>query len=420
MFTQWMVTARPNQAGRFKEIKCWIGGLCVLFGLLNFVICAAEAVDPIESLPSSDEIMETLKTLGFEFSPSTTACKVRRHIPTKQQKRSSNPNALRNVPKYVVEALGSSIEFSLPHYSTEEEAMQALESLREIAFIEAGSAVVNYTSDNISCPSANIQILSRVVNMLDCEKPTSYRISKEALQLIGSVDSNARLTEAQNTIQHANAESTCEVVFSTSNYGGLMNVLDSGIILLRPITKVILKVDSYQYLSYLMQLPLTKNYTIVFSDLPKVLTLDLTVLQNLPPKCRMIAFTDNGLKLTLTGLEKPISKHPKLTLHMPWYLLDYLANNNPSKVRVYAISGIEIVSQTYQKTIESLQKREPVESRIFAKKIYLKATADLPRLSLDFYKRCYTRQLYKRVGISVDKVKISGSFKQTKRRFICI
>ncbi|KAI5185146.1 hypothetical protein NEHOM01_0651 [Nematocida homosporus] len=402
-----MIPGKPINARQFKMLMCWFIGLFVLFERLNAVGCSEE-VGVVETLPSSDELIRDLRTTGFVFTSDEFTLLATPYTSKKSQEADPTPGTILNTPQYALTYSGFEIEFYLPNYSSETKANDALEYLRTIAFIKVSSALVAYTETKPDYHKINMQILSRVVNMFDCEELVIYpKDAQDKSAQNRLVDSSVCLAEALNTTKHADYDSACEVFFSTIAHIRLSDIIHSDVVLRRPITKVTLADNEFQNTPYLTQLPLKDNYTLVFEQLPSVAVINLAVLQRPSPSCDWIIFTESqNSDITLIGLTEVIDRHPALTLDMSWDILRRMVKTNKPMSRVHAIYGLTISLQSHQETLEFLQNQPPIESIFTVDMVVLEVANDMPCDSFGYYKQIYTREALSKYGISTDKIEI--------------
>ncbi|KAI5184742.1 hypothetical protein NEHOM01_0344 [Nematocida homosporus] len=400
------------KGSRLFVIRSWLKiGLCILLGLLSSASGSTQLMglrtEHSEIWPRSANIVAVLGLIGFEFEEPNPEVKVTYTFNNAPPMRSSETVALSPdtpspkiaVPNYKVECLSTSPRFKLPYYNDPETAKVALDELQRITVIRASNIYVLYEKANLECHQINIHILSRVINLVDClVLEICVNASLEVLDT--SVYLGACREEAMDAFKRAEYLLQCRVVLSGRSVTP-SDLICPGVVLLRPVSSVSLTHVRVNHASLLDQLILTNDYTVSFLFLPDVANIDLRILQNISLTCARIRIMGRfGTKLTVTGLEKVVGPHSEISLETNWEILQYLAENNDTLIRVKTIAGCMISYQSYCKlTAEAPHKKAPGLSKIFATKVILVIPINMPCAPLSRYGQLYTKETLAKYGI---------------------
>ncbi|KAI5186044.1 hypothetical protein NEHOM01_1247 [Nematocida homosporus] len=385
-------------------------------GWYRFEDNALQIKSQVGPLEASD-VIELLETLGFDFGKQR-AIKISRYHFNQFNPTISNSNTNAslsidsdNLPEYVIEDLGTQIGFSLPHYSTIEEAQDALNKLRKIAVIRTNTAYITCFASYEPRKSITMQILTRVVHVFDCVRlhPCFDAIQEQPW---GSteIDTEACWEEAMNTIGHAKYESEFQLEFVTSEKRFIQDWICSGIVILRPIFGVCLGEYEYYTTSLLSQLQFVNDYIISFERLPNEANMDLSFLATSTCRCsKIIIKNTKPMRISIIGLEDAILKHPMIILEISWSNLQYLGTYNKTPINVHTILGIETTSDSFndmKDAREYMKCMTPLPPRVFATKIIATISTKTPCNVLDYYKQLYTVDAYAIYRIKVDKAEV--------------
>ncbi|KAI5186563.1 hypothetical protein NEHOM01_1549 [Nematocida homosporus] len=423
MLNSEMIVVRLLKIGRDRAIRHWVVGLSFLLILMNGVnginrslinrraggaLFGSESVPA--ALPSSSEVHKTLKSAGFDIIDRYwEPLEIKRYVPTLSGDRADMPHGIQNTPKYTVKCPGTYIDFRLCKYYDAMDAMDTLNALRNIARIQVPRAKVEYDLWDSNHHKIRMRILSRVINMIDCEilmiESSQFLKDKTQIDPAHLPDYTA---EAQNTVRHAMYESVCCVTFSMYSYLSKLLPINSAFVLLRPIVKVTLTGIEFNNAPYLDRLTLVDNYTIAFKSLPRTVDINLSSLQKSTAKCGMIIFLDADPQVTLTGLDHAINQHPNLTINIPWTSLPHLIRFNVSYIRVHAISGLLINSDSIRKFYAFLQDlpTNPISTRIEVDEVVFKVPTYRACGPCEYSKGIYTPEVMVNYGIVTNAVKI--------------
>ncbi|KAI5187842.1 hypothetical protein NEHOM01_2403, partial [Nematocida homosporus] len=398
----------------FTATKRWINiALCLLLVLLSVANASIKnkAINMLfqSNLAVSDTICNQLRSIGFKFDCFASVTLAR----PLTLKRSLNPaleanppiapaNALLNQPIYEVNCFDVPLHFTLSNYVDIRTANKSLRQLRTVAVIKSRIAFIHCAPGNSDCHQINMQILSRVINMIDANIVSIYLDRTEYRNLI---DLDLCRAEAQNTVDYAVYTSEFTPHFSALANDRFPDVIYRGIVFRRPITSIFMAGNRIQNTSFLSQLPLQEDYSFSFLALPKVVEIDFAVLQMLSVKCSQITIMSSpGTKLTITGLDNAIDKHPSLTLRIPWNALQYLGTYNQSAIRVYNIIDLDPITTSSASEFQSAEEPKSSEFRIFATQITVEIATNMPCCFGEYYKQIYTLQAYAKYGLEANEV----------------
>ncbi|KAI5185951.1 hypothetical protein NEHOM01_1174 [Nematocida homosporus] len=316
----------------------------------------------------------------------------------------------------VVEYNGPGVSFSLPRYSSEQDAQIALEKLRTIAFItavQADSVCVSDRNANPSCYQVNTQILTRVVNMIDCQELTinltnSWQDQPDKQRADFLICRN----EAEETIAHAIFQLPCQLQFSTTMKCSLSVFASSDIHLLRSVLVVVLTDFEFQNTSGLNQLIFTEGYTIAFTLGPGEVDIDFGFLQVVSATCnKIIIIATEQTELSLTGLENATTKHPDITLEAHWTHIQYLGIHNKSNIQVDTILNLNLELWDYYNILNVPKDQTIPPHRVYANKATVTISCELPCNLRSYYQKLYTTY-WASNGVMIDDFQIS--FKETR------
>ncbi|KAI5187854.1 hypothetical protein NEHOM01_2411 [Nematocida homosporus] len=389
-------------------------GMCVLLILLNRVSGAPGVSIGLQpTWKTSGRMIKTLKSLGFMFNQHNSTVQVARYtsrgsstgIPTLDL---SYPILL-CTPRWQVKCDFERLSFILPNYADATTAKTALTDLRTIAVVKVKYACVFYQTPNINCQKESMKILSRVINMIDCcylELRFNDSLLKEVDPAVSYL-TECR-SEARNTVLHANYESKCQLNVAIQLVSTLTRLIDSEVVLQRPLASVYLMGDEFKSIHLLNQLPLVDNYAIYLSQLPAVANIDFGFLQSSSSKCGRISLINNqGVKLTLTGLDNAMNKHPEIALNVSWEtLLDLIENDNPV-IRVHTISVVCVEPDSIELMAQPLPSQPIADSWLVATTIALELATTIPCRPLKDYKKIYTPAALAKYGIAITTTEIS-------------
>ncbi|KAI5184717.1 hypothetical protein NEHOM01_0319 [Nematocida homosporus] len=316
---------------------------------------------------------------------------------------------LLNIPRYTVECVRGCVSFELQSYRDVEAAQLGLKTLRMFAVIRARSARLTYKLVESNCPQVNMQILSRVFNMLDCVS-IELAIESSALNVelsLDHLDAGLCWEEAWNTAKHAKIQDSCCLGLTGLKANKCLNLLNVGFVALRPIKHVSFRQNDFQFISLLRRLSLTTHYSLSFVDLPVLAELDFNLLSTMPMICDKINIQSlSEARISIVGLENATAKHANLVLEMTWMLFFYLCLNNRSLIRVHGITGFYVNLESLLVLDKKSLPREPVETKIIVGYLHFFIGRYRPCKALSYYSQFYTRKAFSRYGVSVSDIQI--------------
>ncbi|KAI5187278.1 hypothetical protein NEHOM01_2063 [Nematocida homosporus] len=409
--------------GKHLEIDgSWVSmGLYVLLVLLGSV-ASSDKLDQFEkrdilACPSISQTINDMESIGFSFaSDPYKFVKITPYVPKCSPTPIASPNQPSILtldlpptrPYYTICVRMTHLTFKLRNYTTPQKAILALASLRKIASIKIAKAIIIVEEGGSNGTLLNLCILSRVVNMLDCRCLRISLLYKQRKTDIRDADLAASLAEAQNTIKHAGNLLGCWIYFSVTQQNRLVQLLNSGITLLRPIITVYLLESEYKSVHLLPRLPLENNYHISIRAWSGIATIDFTFINNHALICHKISLgCIKSTKVKLLGLENAIEKHSKIYLVASWPVLWYIINNNGPQIRVYGVAGLNVSSSSMQQLLDaSLKTDDTPRPRIIATVGVSKILKDLPCNSLDSYKRRHSSTVLAKYGICLNEIRM--------------
>ncbi|KAI5187604.1 hypothetical protein NEHOM01_2306 [Nematocida homosporus] len=423
MFDFRMITVTSVNVWCFKSMKrqFTIGiGLYILLGWLSSIgspnglngICVAAKID----CPSSAEMIESLKPIGFAFSEMDSEMQVKPYVPmrTKEFTPDANPfpspvsaHTTSGTPSYKLKYSGQYIRFQLLNYSSPAKIMANLEELQKIAVIKTRTAYIVYPSP-ISRPHwQSLLILSRVINIFDCR-----RLNVSVASNLGVELNQAQLVEcqeeAQHVIRHASYTAACRLNIRPISTSTISSLADSGVFLLRPISSMLFKDKEFLHAHLLKQLPLTSSYTLFFECLPAKAYIVLDLSQKSSSQCRRITIAECiAADITFVGLEDAIANHPALTLMAPWPVLLHMGEHNPVQIKVNTLLGLDVSPESYQLMINAPQKDSPAKSQLITNHINSTIITIMTCKPLDYYAQLYTTSAFAKYGIVAKRVQLS-------------
>ncbi|KAI5184949.1 hypothetical protein NEHOM01_0500 [Nematocida homosporus] len=309
-----------------------------------------------------------------------------------------------NTPIYAIGYIGAYIHFILPKY-TRAQAQDALELLRTIVVIRCSACRVIYSLGNPDCYQLNMQILSRVVNMFDCDRlRISLAEDQQGLVYGLGLDEKKCRDEAQNTVLHAIYSSKYQLELITTKSMTLWELVNSGIAFARPFSCIIFQEWEFQDAHFIRRLPLINGYTLFFVNLPKVTNIDLWVLQMPVPRCHKIHIVSSAAtEVTLRGLENVDAIHPGIVLEASWETILHLCKHNRSPIKVHTLLGLDISYESVY-LLRQTCCLQPHKLCVFATLVICQILPNMPCRTKSAYSLLYTRKAIARHGISAKEL----------------
>ncbi|KAI5186484.1 hypothetical protein NEHOM01_1496 [Nematocida homosporus] len=383
---------------RLKQVIL-LAFLCAVIG--SYGLYGMNEVEP----PSPSAMATIMKSVGFSFVGMNYNLQTTFAEPKQLQTSAPTSNPQPTQPKLVVELLKRDIRFGLCKYSNAAAAEAALLELKRIAVIRCENVIINCALPDLNCQEKSLQILSRVVNMIDCwvlELFVHSRLKDQPQN--NHLYRNICRSEAQDAFDQIDYKLPCFLNLSSETSISLSGFISSGIVLQRPISTLFLSDKDCKAISFLNQLPLKPNYSLIIQFLSSVGGVDFSFLQNPSTTCGKITIiTRQQNKITLTGLTNAVDKHPTLTLQLSWPALKYLSEHNTSSINVHTIN-CQGVTPNSIRPLPSLQQEQ--EPRIFATVIVSQISTSMPCNSIDSHQGLYTPEVYAEHGIIVKSAKV--------------
>ncbi|KAI5186740.1 hypothetical protein NEHOM01_1671 [Nematocida homosporus] len=366
------------------------------------------------AFPSSTEITKTLNGLGFEFSDVSENIEVIPYRPTRPIEQpadlNSGPdrfNPKTNVPKYSIDCSKGSLMFKMINYTSIEQAEETLYLLREIAFIRVITVQVCAQWHGTDLHVIKIQILSRVINMFDCVVlEIAVKIEGISEMYVHTTNQFAILAEVENTAQHVNYITKCQLNIATEIDGSFWNMINFGAILWRPISTVILNDDDLCNIRLLNHLVFEKDYAISVQIYREECNIDFHFIKHSMFRCGKITITsyrqDN--KITISGLEHAREWHHTIKLETSWAVFQYLCKHNPVPIHIATFVCLEFDTESAQEITAASQITTKPPACIFAHRIISKLGIREPCKEQSYYINLYTKSAYAAMGLSVHRV----------------
>ncbi|KAI5184922.1 hypothetical protein NEHOM01_0473 [Nematocida homosporus] len=437
-----MIGMAANKPGQFKAMAYWVVvGLGVWLMLLSSV-CSSNVLyndselnasnglsaECLPKLPTAFEMMHTLASIGFMLELYGEPIRIKHYYAPPAQSKihllPSNPMIypcalVNNTPLYIIEWPSDIIGFVLRAGIDKPQAMTILKELRKIAVIRIDCPPSTHACISIDClglnnstQPENLQILSRIVNMIYCPRirfcfdlklPSETDISQTQLTLC--------LYEAQDTIKHADPTSTSSLKVSTEMDSSLSSLVNGVIPFLRPIIGVRFFRNEFHSIRLIKKLSLVDKYRISFEELPRVACIDLGPLHTPPSNCASISIGDFyfGMdfdKITLIGFEHGADIHSKVALEAHWNVLHYLGKYNETLIEVYTILGFDVTPKCIQAVLGASQQDLSADAWLSAVNAISKISTVLPCCAIQYYAQLYTPTTFANLGISVANVMI--------------
>ncbi|KAI5187416.1 hypothetical protein NEHOM01_2161 [Nematocida homosporus] len=347
---------------------------------------------------------------GFNFSSRAATLTVTAYTPPTEQRSTldldpslGGVEVSTNTPVCVVKAEDISVEFRVPSWASKSDKQEAIELFRRIAVIKVKEITIHIDNNNGANSMENMRILSRVINMVDC---ITMMISMESNPAAGQVcrDTYKKVSvcEALNTIQHAEYTLAFKVVFV--GMGDSIDLIGSGIAMMRPITSISLPWTLSTLLHPASQLPLKPGYTlyILRSNMPTRIDLkDLWQAQSV--KCGKIVIEPTDTLNEIVGLEDPTGNGSStISLEAPWSLLQRLGRNNSTQIQVNRIIGTLPPVRDPRLTDQLLPTTPPAKAMIMAECVLTK----IPPLAgcghAEYYNKCYNQEACANYGVAAE------------------
>ncbi|KAI5184597.1 hypothetical protein NEHOM01_0272 [Nematocida homosporus] len=380
-----------------------------------------DAEQELIDVAKSTDFIHNLMSLGFRFDLTWPVFRLTPYIPkqTLGPVYETNPNVVLsqsssppNIPNVVAHYFGGSseyIRFTLGRYPNVDAARKVLSEIRKIAVIRVKQAFIDCIQDNPLCHQENLQIMSRVVNLFDCEVlKIKSQIRQSDDERTNPALCNLFQEEAQNTYDHADYTRECQLVCSSQTQTGLWAVLNSGFVLLRPIKAVCLVGSECQNLFLVGKLPLSDGYNITVWTWHTIYNINCECLPNPPPKCNKITIKGrSNPQSILSGLDDAIANHPTIVLEIDWTWFKHLRKHKRFQIRVHTILGPVISSCSLRPASIKQSGGGPRKPWMFGTKIVSKIAHSMACGPLSVYKKIYTPGVYAMHGFSVKEVEIS-------------
>ncbi|KAI5187069.1 hypothetical protein NEHOM01_1908 [Nematocida homosporus] len=411
-------TAHNNSIAMTKDLKVvghWLTiGIYVLLVLLTSV-CASNAVvksiDKAGLAPQSiKDISRIMRRIGFTIDNKSDVISVNHYNSSHAAQEFPDTNLMEHRPSYIVNYSDIELYFRLPKYSDveQEQAQADLNQLRKIALINATCVYIYSKTLSRACYQTSLQILSRVVNMIDCAV-LEIRLTPNMCKNLDASQINWDIIqqEALNTVNHTPYLLSTSIRFWSRGMSKLSRLIDSGIVLLRPISNILLTGNEISNTPLLIYLPLADRYTLTFGTIYKPFDINISSLQDSPSECQSITIIGSLIhRIKLIGLENAHVKHPTLALRANWEVLLHLGKNNGHLIQVNTLLGMDIIPQTLQAFSQNLVMLPNSVPCISAILISSKISTIMPCGPLKQYSVLYTQNAYVQLGFVVKEIQI--------------
>ncbi|KAI5187052.1 hypothetical protein NEHOM01_1891, partial [Nematocida homosporus] len=289
-----------------------------------------------------------LLAFGFRLSSENQVVQIKPYTPEETVPALSvpdnitNPSLMNSTEKttsYIVKCPESKLTVISPEVNDVHQLCLNLAKLKDVAVIRLTKVQFKCKANFASSYTALLHVISRIVNMLECESLELKLLESETISHYTSPGLESSLEEIRKANRYVGSNSKYSLIIDDDDfYQYLPNLKDLGIPLLRLISNLTLWYAEVTLDHYLPWLPLANNYTLCLRELGSTNHIDFVALHNQNIKCRKIIVLNMLANLTLVGLENATADiHPKITLELYWRNLRYLCYYNESKISVYSI-----------------------------------------------------------------------------------
>ncbi|KAI5186750.1 hypothetical protein NEHOM01_1681 [Nematocida homosporus] len=337
--------------------------------------------DDFASWKSPKNMVNRLEQLGFAFNESILKVLVKPYTPVQPAASDSDTNPCLS-SSGLKEMAGLSIvdtrvrwmKFTLPEYSSAKEASSALVFLNTIAAIKVPVASIEYTDVEPEWRQTCILIVTRIINMIECEK---LKLNLKCNLKCNSTNQsiyNASLCEAEGVIG-LTPKSPCALVAwgntILSNWGANAIAIKQRFssIHFHPVDKLAHHLDN---------LCLTKDFKATVSLSSKKTEVNLEYLSRIPTNCSEITIKATYKQCPLiVGLEDCTARYKDIKLLISWRNLLSLGAISKDNFHVHTIM---IQENTFDplKVYEPWRLLKDTKYRIFADKIVIPERPSVP------------------------------------------
>ncbi|KAI5184727.1 hypothetical protein NEHOM01_0329 [Nematocida homosporus] len=363
------------------------------------------------------DIIPALKQLGFLFVagynsgniPSLFCNNLAPSISTHTSRSTSSFSVpIENVPDYWVGFSQGSVYFEPPEVIDKHWVKHIQSTLRMISCIRVVQAQVRYKPNSPELHGETLCILSRIINMFDCEYLSiSLGWDIADLSYTNKIDYTALLTEAYNTVQDVTYAIPCQISFGIIEHSDILSLIMSGVAPLRPISSVFLRSRCFEAISLLGQLALAKDYVLIIEPLAELVHIDFGLLLSSSPTCSQITINDHPTtRMFIAGLENAIKLHPELILCLSCDTIKHLCLYNAAEIQIHTLLGFEVNKDTviHLEQLSGMNTASPI--KIIAHKVVAEVQFGVPCRLFDHHRKLYTPTNLAKIGIKASTVTI--------------
>ncbi|KAI5187968.1 hypothetical protein NEHOM01_2466 [Nematocida homosporus] len=392
--------------------------LCVLLVLLHWTSIVSgsnmEIYQP--GLPSSEEILKSLKKIGFSWSfngtnPRVVFCsseETPESTPTPDVTDNTNPNSTQpnSSLRYAIVEPTLHLYYTLPIYP--DSPAIALHEIRKITMINAEDVEINYNRASIAFHKECLVLLCRLLNLFVCkELKFTVNYYENLDKYKGGFDLDRGRKEAKNAIDWDDSTPFHLTINSDMASNALLKYIFNGLVILRPVSGITLPSKYVPDLSgYLKPLSLSSNYTLIIRYEKRNVKINLKRIQKAAHKCAKIIFDIHEVSdPVITGLEEEVpAKSPTIILTGSGHSIQYIAKHNRSRVKVHVLVYNTFHSGFIKSLIKAAKAKKASKSRIVAGKAILALSDSTPCDFPAYHKQVLTTETFAKSGIAVKDI----------------
>ncbi|KAI5187518.1 hypothetical protein NEHOM01_2239 [Nematocida homosporus] len=395
--------------------------LCVLLVLLHWTSIVSGSSMEIDQLvlPSSEEILKSLKDVGLEWArcdaayisailyppqestESTSGTDANTNTDSPQQNSTQKPT-----PRYVIDCSNKSIRFKPGRKCNL--GKECLNVLKWVRVIKARKVLIKYARGTRMYYQEGQACLCRLINIFECkEMEFLAKYSESTDPYPDEFDLDLCRKEAKDAIKYVNLAPLNLRVETNIPSSIFLKYIFERIVILHPISHLTLYTNMIPDLTaYFVPLLMLDNYYFTIRYLTPKVYVDLErLIKQLPPKCVQITIDlHENIEPIVSGLENLPKEDITIALIGKLDCIDYLVDYNPRPIRVHILSNNEQPKdQTYMLNY-SQEDQSFSEPRIHADKLVYTILATHPCDFLFYYKRILTPEFFVQHGIIVNDV----------------
>ncbi|KAI5185699.1 hypothetical protein NEHOM01_0991 [Nematocida homosporus] len=396
--------------------------LCVLLVLLHWTSIVSgsnmEIYQP--GLPSSGEILKSLKNAGFRWQfydtkPRVVFCsseETPESTPTPDATDNTNPNPTQpnstpnSALRYAVHFSSMHLCYTLPSYPNA--SAMVLDTLKRITVIKVKKVKITYARVQLKHLKERLVLLCRLLNLFECKSLELVVNSYKSMDKYkGGFDLDRERKEAEDTIKWAGSAPFHLIINSNIPPDAHLKHIFSGLVILRPVSDISLPSKYAPNISgYLESLSLTEDPSLTICYFEGNIQIDLKAIKRAAHKCSIIIFDIREVSdPVITGLEEEVSANDiAITLAAEWSSIQHIVMHNKSSVNVHALLYNPCGSELLKSLIQIVKVNEVPESRITSNKAILLIPKCDSCDSPAYYKNVLTLNTFAKCGITVKDI----------------